>query len=175
MVLINNAAELHGKDVPNKNTSEFVTHWCRQRRSRLDWKAMLSPCENNIEWNSSRDQENATDPKTCFISLWDIRPVGEYSRFSIQSQTREGRPKTEGGDSWRVLLRGPSTISPTIFDHGNGTYEVLFLVMEAGVYTANITLDFTLCKGFKDPPSDWFIVGKFLFVMHRSHHLNMFS
>lgn len=169
MALVNETAEMHGKDVPDKKVSEFLTHWCRQRRSRLDWKAMLSPCRNKIEWhrNSSKGKEHATDPTTSFISLWDIRPVGEYSRFSIQSQTREGRLKTQGGDSWRVLLKGPSSISPSVFDHGDGTYEVLFLAMEAGVYTANITLDFTLCNGFKDPPSDWFIVGKFLFVMHR--------
>ena len=88
--------------------------------------------------------------------------MGEYSRFSIQSQTKDGRPKTQGGDSWRVLIRGPSSISPTVVDHDNGTYEVLFLAMEAGVYAVNVTLDFTLCDGFKDPPVDWFIIGEFL-------------
>lgn len=166
MLLINNTAEVLGKDLLSKKTlTEFKTHWCRQRRWRLDWKDMLSPCENKTAWDSSRDRTNATDPNTSFISLWDIKPVGEYSRFSIQSQTKEGRPKTQGGDTWRVLLSGPSSISPTVFDHGSGTYEVLFLAMESGVYTANITLDYTLCNGFKDPPWDWFIIGKFLSVL----------
>lgn len=161
MILLNKTAEIPRKEFLDK-ISKFLTHWCRQRRSRLDWEAMLSPCEHKIDWNSSRDKENATDPSSSYISLWDIRPVGEYSRFSIQSQTRESRSKTHGGDSWRVHLKGPSSISPTVFDHGNGTYEVLFLAMEAGVYTASIILDFTLCDGFKDPPSDWFVTGKFL-------------
>ena len=158
----NNTTELHGKDFPDSKAPEFTKHWCRQRRERLDWIAMLSPCVNKIGWNSSRDKANATDPNTSFISLWDIRPVGEYSRFSIQSQTEEGRPKTQGGDSWRVSIKGPSSIHPTVVDQGNGTYDVLFLVMEAGIYTANITLDFTLCNGFKDPPAYWFIIGELI-------------
>lgn len=159
--LTDNTAEMLEKDMLSRKVStEFMTHWCRQQRWRLDWKGMISPCESKMAWNSSRDKKNATDPNTSFISLWNIKPVGEYSRFSIQSQTKEGLPKTQGGDTWRVLLRGPSTISPTVFDHGNGTYEVLFLALESGVYIANITLDYTLCDGFKDPPQDWFMIGK---------------
>ena len=169
MLLINNTTDVIRKDaLKRKAPTEFIAHWCRKQRWRLDWKGMISPCANNTAWNSSRDRTNATDPNTSFISLWDIKPVGEYSRFSIQSQTKEGRPKTQGGDTWRVLLRGPSSISPTVFDHGNGTYEVLFLAMESGVYAANITLDYTLCDGFKDPPWDWFIIGRFLSVFHYS-------
>lgn len=178
MVLINSTAELRGEKVlsefmktvlTDNRSAEFTENWCRERRARLDWKAMLSPCENKTAWNTSRNKENATDPNTSFISLWDIRPVGEYSRFSIQSQTKAGHPKTQGGDSWRVVIRGASSISPTVIDHGNGTYEVLFLAMEAGVYTVNITLDFTLCDGFKDPPVDWFIIGEFLTNLPRAH------
>lgn len=164
MVAVNITATLTKKEFPNKKVSEFNKQWCRERQARLDWKGMLSYCRNKMAWHSSRDKANATDPNTSFISLWDIRPAGEYSRFIIQSQTKKGRPKTEGGDSWRVLIRGPSSISPTVFDHGNGTYEVLFLAMEAGVYRTNVILDFTLCNGFKDPPVDWFIVGEFGFI-----------
>lgn len=145
----------------SKEVADFTKHWCRQRRARRDWQAMILPCKNKMPWNSSRDiEKNATDPDASFISLWDIRPAGQYSRFSIQSQTKEGHPKLEGGDSWRVVIRGPSFISPTVIDHGNGTYEVLFLAMEAGVYKASVILDFTSCNGFKDPPVDWFIIGE---------------
>ena len=94
------------------------------------------------------------------ISFLDIRPAGQFSRFSIQTKTRNGKLKHIGGDSWRVLLRGPATVSPTTFDHGNGTYEFLFLVMDLGVYKLDITLDYSLCDGFRDPPKNWFIVGK---------------
>ena len=159
-------AEVLEKDLlSRKPSTKFITPWCRQQRWRLDWKGMILPCKDKMAWNSSRDRTNATDPNTSFISLWDIKPVGEYSRFSIQSQTKKGLSKTQGGDTWRVLLRGPSSISPTVFDHGNGTYEVLFLALESGVYSANVTLDYTLCDGFKDPPREWFITGKFLSVL----------
>ena len=38
-------------------------------------------------------------------------------------------------------------------------YEVVFLVVEPGDYLAQITLDFTLCDGLREPPVDWFIKG----------------
>ncbi|KAK2567380.1 Gelation factor [Acropora cervicornis] len=151
--------ELERDEMKSNRNSEFVSNWCRERQARLDWKAMLASCAEDTAWSLPRNRENATDPNMSFISLWDVQPVGEYSRFSIQSQTKAGKLKTQGGDSWRVRIRGPSSISAVVIDHGNGTYEVLFLVMEAGVYTLHITLDFTLCDGFRDPPSDWFIVG----------------
>ena len=37
--------------------------------------------------------------------------------------------------------------------------EVVFLVMKPGDYSAQITLDFTLCDGLREPPVDWFIKG----------------
>lgn len=68
--------------------------------------------------------------------------------------------KTFGGDAWRVYIRqGPSSLAPQVWDHGNGLYEVAFLAMEPGDYSAQITLDFTLCDGLRDPPADWFVKG----------------
>lgn len=68
--------------------------------------------------------------------------------------------KTFGGDAWRVYIRqGPSSLAPQVWDHGNGLYEVVFLAMEPGDYSAQITLDFTLCDGLRDPPVDWFVKG----------------
>lgn len=167
--------ELIRKVYVDRTRAEFLKHWCRERHAGLDWEAMLSPCADQIAWNSPRSKEDATDPNTSVISLWDIRPVGEYSRFSIRSQTVEGHPKRRGGDTWRVVLRGPSSISPTVIDHKNGTYEALFLVMEAGVYTMNITLDFTFCEGFLDPPVDWFIVGKSLLSFSAQTYLHVYK
>ena len=47
-----------------------------------------------------------------------------------------------------------------MFDHRNGTYEVAFLLIEPGTYTLKAYLEHSLCDGLKDPPDNWFIVGK---------------
>ena len=140
---------------------EFRESWCRMHRARVDLDSFLKPCFYNISWNgNSPNRELQTDASQSFISLFEIRPAGQFSRFSIQTKTRNGELKLIGGDSWRVLLRGPATVSPTVFDHGNGTYEFLFLAMDPGVYKLDITLDYSLCDGYRDPPKNWFIVGK---------------
>ena len=85
---------------------------------------------------------------------------GQFSRFFIQSVTKDRRLKTFGGDSWRVYIRqGPSSLAPLVLDHNNGLYEVLFLVVVPGVYAAQVYLDYTLCDGLRDPPENWFVNG----------------
>ena len=139
----------------------FQQNWCRMQRARIDLNSLLKPCNYNISWNGeSPNRLLQTDASQSFISLFDIRPAGQFSRFSIQTKTQNGELKLIGGDSWRVLLRGPTTLSPTVFDHGNGTYEFLVLIMDPGVYKLDITLDYSLCDGYRDPPKNWFIVGE---------------
>ena len=143
---------------------DFMVDWCRIRRARIDVQSVLESCKDDLSWNNisvpERSLINRTDARNSEISIIDIQPAGEFSRFFIRSRTSDGRVKVTGGDFWRILLRGPATISPTVFDHGNGSYEVLFLVVEAGVYTLDITLDYSLCDGYRDPPEDWFIIGE---------------
>ena len=57
------------------------------------------------------------------------------------------------------IRQGPASLAPQVWDLGNGLYEVMFLAMEPGHYSAQITLDFTLCDGLREPPVDWFITG----------------
>lgn len=86
--------------------------------------------------------------------------LGRFSRFFIQSVTKDGFIKKIGGDAWRVYIRqGPASLAPQIWDLDNGQYEVVFLALESGDYSAQITLDFTLCDGLREPPIDWFIKG----------------
>lgn len=69
--------------------------------------------------------------------------------------------KRYGGDSWRVMVRSdPATVAADIFDYNNGSYEALFLLMEPGLYTLDIKLDYTLCDGLRNPPVEWFHKGK---------------
>jgi len=131
------------------------------QRWRVDWEGMAKPCEGQTAWDQRQvNSEWRTDANNSFIKKWRIKPAGQFSRFFIQSVTRKGVLKTFGGDAWRVYIRqGPSSLAPQVWDHGNGLYEVVFLAMEPGDYSAQITLDFTLCDGLRDPPVDWFVKG----------------
>lgn len=141
--------------------AEFSRNWCRFQQARTDWKNILKPCENHTVWGEKHfNISQGSSAKTSYISLWDIRPVGSFSRFLIESRTAENEKKSIGGDSWRVHLRGPASIGPTVFDLNNGSYEVLFLVMEPGSYKVEIWLDYTLCNGLKDTPPFFFKSGK---------------
>ena len=146
----------------NEIYADFMQTWCRLKRLRRDWKRVLRPCADNMKWgknmNSWRDQSR-TDAAKSYLTLWDIRPAGQFSRFEIQSVTKDNLDKTIGGDSWRVHVRGPSSMSPTVIDHNNGKYEVIFLVLESGKYDVEVVLEYSLCDGYKDPPRDWFIKG----------------
>ncbi|XP_032237148.1 uncharacterized protein LOC5511879 isoform X2 [Nematostella vectensis] len=141
---------------------DFLRDWCRVRRARVDWEQVLKPCKGRTTWGAKHDRWDSsqeTDPGASYILLWDIHPAGEFTRFSIQSQTTAGRPKTIGGDSWRVQINGPSSVAGTVFDHANGTYEVLLLVTVPGLYSVDAVLEYSLCNGYTDPPADWFIIG----------------
>ena len=141
---------------------DFRREWLRQRRARVDWQSIIKPCVKNMVWGQGMDgwgRQNRSSAITSDVIFKDIRPAGEFSKIFIQSRTSDNRTKTIGGDSWRVYVRGPSSIAATVFDHNNGTYEALFLIMEPGVYQLMIYLDYSLCDGFRDPPRDWFIKG----------------
>ena len=147
----------------NARYADFIQTWCRLKRMRVDWKHVLRPCVDNMEWGKHKDfqhSQSRTDAAKSYLILWDIRPAGQFSRFEIQSVTRDNLDKTVGGDSWRVHIRGPSSMSPTVVDHANGKYEVIFLVLEPGKYNIEVILEYSLCDGYKDPPRDWFIKGQ---------------
>lgn len=149
----------------NRNSlEEFEKDWCRVRRVVTDWELLRKPCEGNTKFDVSLPGwglANRTDPSQSFIPIMDVKPAGEFSRFSIQSQTSNGRSKTAGGDDWRVLIWGTTALAPTVIDHENGTYEVLFLILEPGTYHASIVLDYSVCDGMKNPPEYWFMLGTF--------------
>ncbi|XP_068682072.1 uncharacterized protein [Montipora foliosa] len=129
---------------------------------RTDWKRILRPCARQMAWGDHGGYEplaNRTDATKSYLTRWDIRPAGQFSRFDIQSATQDNLDKKIGGDSWRVHIRGPSSLSPTVIDHNNGTYQVTFLALEPGKYDVEVVLEYSQCDGYKDPPKNWFIKG----------------
>lgn len=142
-----------------KDFEVFMEDWCRVRETRINLDIVIGSCRDQIKWSTRRPgmPTNATE---SFISSWNLKPAGQFSRFFIQAVSDDGRVKTTGGDWWRILIRGVSDMRPSVFDLGNGTYEALFLIVEPGIYSVEIVLDYTLCDGFRDPPDNWFVIGK---------------
>ena len=89
-----------------------------------------------------------------------FKKTGEFSKIAIQSRTGDGRPKSIGGDTWRVFIRGADRLTPFVSDLNNGVYEAKFIAMQPGFYKAEIVLESSLCNAFKNPPQDWLKRGK---------------
>ena len=153
---------IFNSSIISRRFQDFRREWFRQRRARVDWERIIKPCGDNMAWGLVKNhwgKGNRSSGRASEVVYWDIRPAGEFSKILIQSKTVDNRTKRIGGDSWRVYARGPSSVAATVFDHQNGTYEAVFLLMEPGIYQLMIYLDYSLCDGFKDPPRDWFIKG----------------
>ena len=91
-----------------------------------------------------------------------MAPAGQFSHIRIEARDNLGNPKNYGGDSWRVMIRSEgATLAADVFDFNNGTYEALALLMEPGLYTLDVKLDYTLCDGLRNPPVEWFHKGMY--------------
>ena len=151
------------KQLPTRQQRKFQYHWLRMHQARTDWQAMLKPCSDQVAWGTIKkgwDKENRSSAKHSYITFMDIQPAGQFSRIFIQTRNARAQDKTIGGDFWRVYFTGPANVSAMIFDHENGTYEAIALLMEAGNYVVRVILDYTLCDGLRDPPGNWFRLGE---------------
>ena len=144
-----------------QHIDDFEKELCRERWYRLDWQYILRPCLGRTAFG--RDMYPSTlqtNPLLSTISNMDIKNAGEYSKLTIQTFTQFGMQKSIGGDTWRILITGPSSLQPIVHDLNNGQYEIPFLIMEPGLYKADIFMEGTLCSQYFDPPTDWFKKGK---------------
>ena len=151
------------KQLQSRQQSRFYYHWLRMHQARTDWQIMLKPCSGQVAWGTIKKdwgKENRSSAKHSYITFMDIQPAGQFSRIFVQTRNARGQDKTIGGDFWRVYFTGPANVSAMIFDHQNGTYEAIALLMEPGNYMVRVILDYTLCDGLRDPPENWFRVGK---------------
>lgn len=139
---------------------KFQVELCRERWSRIDWEYILRPCQGVTSFGVHMLPKNwATNAILSKIVNMDIQKAGEYNKLTIQTVNDFGIRKTVGGDTWRVLITGPSSIQPIVHDMGNGEYEVPFLLIEPGLYKADVFMEGTLCNQYVDPPPDWFKKG----------------
>ena len=151
-------------DTQKHTIYSFHYNWLRIHRARTDWRALLDPCSDQMAWGTLKSgwgKVNRSSAKNSYISYMDIQPSGQFSRIFIRTLSTSGQDKIIGGDFWRVFFTGPASVSATIFDHQNGTYEAVALLVEPGNYNIHAYLDYSLCDGLRDPPEHWFQVGEY--------------
>lgn len=144
-----------------QNLDDFERELCRERWYRLDWQYILRPCLGRTVFGRNMyPSALQTNPSLSTVSSMDIKKAGQYSKLTIQTFTHFGMQKNIGGDTWRILITGPSSLQPIVHDLNNGQYEIPFLILEPGLYKADIFMEGTLCNQYFDPPTDWFKKGK---------------
>lgn len=117
---------------------DFAYQWLRLHHARADWQSKLKPCLDQLKWGTKKfgwGKVNRTSGIKSSISHMNIQPTGQFSRIFIQSRTFMGLSKKVGGDHWMVYFVRPSTVEATVFDHENGTYEAVALLVDAGTYS----------------------------------------
>ena len=150
---------------PNRTQDyqHFLHYWRLHHAMRFDFQRIMEPCENKTKWIPYYFQRTPfliTSANLSGVEL-DIKPAGQYSRIIIKSYSLMNTRKKTGGDSWRVLIKGVRSVTPVTIDNMDGTYEASFLLTEPGYYHVILSLEYTLCDGFKDPPPRWFNRGTF--------------
>lgn len=62
-------------------------------------------------------------------------PQGRWLTFKIETYDHQGKKKTQGGDSWFIVLRDLQqkiSFSTRVFDEGDGTYTVAAVIHTPG-------------------------------------------
>ena len=164
--------------VKNEQMTDDLKHFCKINNCQanpdinhlFNWKSVLEPCKLNISW-VDRDQRAKlngmeTSAQRTSVIVENINFVNSYSRIIIQTYTDGGIKKSVGGDSWRAILRGQTTLSGEttrqmayVIDRMDGTYEITFLINKAGTYHLELLLQYSMCNGLRDPPNGWFEMG----------------
>lgn len=140
----------------------FSKHWMEFTGQRFDHEKYERFCD--FKWKASQsipwfELSNRTE-FTKGYTKWRLNPVGEFSSIVLVTEHTDGSIKHNGGDHWRVRIKGPSSLPVHKIDHNNGTYQFRFLPLIPGRYQAFVWLEYTLCGGLKEPPDSWFIQGK---------------
>ena len=137
----------------NDDEADFLRIWAREQRMQLDVGELLGSCKKCLENHCKNfDPYQKTDVKSSYISGKIIEASGDFSRVFIKTRNGSGVYRSTGGDGWQVYLKGPSILTASVFDLGNGTYEAVFLPVVPGVYKLYAKLIYTACIGIKKPP-----------------------
>jgi filamin len=62
-------------------------------------------------------------------------------QFTIHAVDHDGKPRTTGGDDFKVAINGPEELKPTVKDNGDGTYLVTYEATKPGDYEVDVTFE----------------------------------
>ena len=147
----------------SNDEANFLRTWARVQRAQLDVDELLGSCKKCSE-NKCKNQDpyQRTDVKASSIYGQVFQASGDFSRVFIKTRNATGFYRTSGGDGWQVYLKGPSVLTASVFDLGNGTYEVVFLPVVPGEYKLYANLIYTACIGIKKPPETHRSLGRWI-------------
>ena len=136
---------------------------CPEDREIFDWESILGPCSNNTLWTNRTQRHHEAKWRSnalkSSITECQINPAGSYTKFLLESKTKDGTRKSSGGDFWRAEVTGTRYQHGYVRDLNDGFYEIWFRITEPGNYTLNLILEYSVCDGLKDPPEGWFEKG----------------
>ena len=89
-------------------------------------------------------------PSRIKLSLFEPVITASWQPVIWQLDTfdAEGRHLGRGGDSLNIAVHGPALLHPHIYDLRNGTYLALFFAVDAGAYTAEISMRWQACRAY---------------------------
>lgn len=61
----------------------------------------------------------------------------------------------------KVIFSGPANVTATVFDHENGSYEAIALLVDPGIYTITAVIERTLCEPQIEPEPSVYAIGKY--------------
>ena len=60
-------------------------------------------------------------------------------------------------------------MSATVFDHGNGSYEAIALLVDPGYYTIIAIIERSLCEGYGEPQPSLYALRKYVVTFSDGH------
>lgn len=60
-------------------------------------------------------------------------------------------------------------MSATVFDHGNGSYEAIALLVDPGYYTIIAIIERSLCEGYREPQPSFYGFCKYVLTFSERH------
>ena len=129
----------------------------------MSWIDRLEVCQHHLNWEERNlNKSKRTSVKHSLVKVFLADSAGMLNMLYIKTYTLDNKVKTRGGDYFRsFLIEGSKNfkVNINLFDLNNGEYSGVFQIPQPGNYELQITLEYSVCEGMTDPPSNWFTKG----------------